>query len=192
MSLTTPDYGKAVLVRREFEALEQYDNAIITLTQAKLWAGVDGDELDGIIDDNIQEAMDLVQEELNLSLNIRKVTATFESFAAETRLPNGPVVDVLSVKRLDKGEVHDIEGWYRRGDSIYFETVYGYEHPYYRQGLEVEYLAGFWEVPAGLRAGIRQMMLTILNDREDVIMGGVGMSEIPSNSRRKLMKYRRY
>jgi len=190
MSLTTPDYGKAVLVRREFEALEQYDDAIITLTQAKLWAGVDGDELDGIIYDNIQEAIDLVQEELNLSLNIRKVTATFESFAAETRLPNGPVVDVLSVTKLDGDDTETITGYYTRGDSIYFDTVYGYEHPYYRQGLEVEYLAGFWTIPAGLRAGIRQMMLTILNDREDTVLGGV--TEIPSNSRRKLMKYRRY
>ena len=190
MSLTTPNYGRAVLVKREFEPLEQYDNTIIGLTEAKLWAGVDGNELDGIIDSNIAEAIDLVQEELNLSLNIRKVTATFESFAAETKLPNGPVVDVLSVKRLDKAESDDVDGWYRRGDSLYFETVYGYEHPYYRQGLEVEYLAGFLEIPKGLKAGIRQMMLTILNDREDTVMGGV--TEIPSNSRKKLMKYRRY
>ena len=190
MRLTTPDYGRAILVRREFESLEQYDNDIITLPEAKIWAAVDGDDIDFIIDSNIREAIDLVQEELNLSLNIRKVTATYESFAAETKLPNGPVVDVLSVTRLDKDQAHDVTGWYRRGDSIYFERVYGYEHPYYRQGLEVEYLAGYLQIPVGLKAGIRQMMLTILNDREDTVLGGV--TEIPSNSRRKLMKYRRY
>lgn len=190
MSLTTPNYGRAVLVKREFEALEQYDTSILTLPKARLWAGIDGEEYDGILTDNIEEAIDLVQEELNLSLNIRKVTATYESFAAETKLPNGPVVDVLSVTRLDKGDTETVTGYYRRADSLYFETIYGYEHPYYRQGLEVEYLAGFWEIPKGLRAGIRQMMLTILNDREDTVLGGV--TEIPSNSRRKLLKYRRY
>lgn len=190
MSLTTPDYGKAVLVKREFETLEQYDNTIISVATAKLWAGFDESEFDDIIEGNIEEAIDLVQEELNISLNIRKITATFESFSAETKLPNCPLVDVLSVTRLDKDETETITDYYTRGDSIYFDKVYGYSHPYYRQGLEVEYLAGYLEIPKGLIAGIRQMMLTILNDREDTVLGGV--TEIPSNSRRKLMKYKRY
>lgn len=191
MRLTTPDYGKAVLVGREFEALEQYDQSILTLSKAKLWAGIDEAEYDDLLTDIIDESLDLVQEELNLSLNIRKVTATFDSFAAETRLPNGPVQDVLSVTRLDGDDTKSIEGWYRRGDSIYFNTLYGYEHPYYRQGLEVEYLAGFWEIPKGLRAGIRQMMLTILNDREDTVVGTIA-GYMPETSRKKLLKYKRY
>lgn len=190
MSLTTPNYGRAVLVGRDFEVLSQYDADIITLDEARLWASVDGNEYDDLIYGIIEEAIDLVQEELNISLNIRKVTATYESFSAQTKLPNGPVVDVLGVKRLDGDEEHNVTDYFRRGDTLYFEKVYGYDHPYYRQGLNVEYLAGFLEVPKGLRSAIRQMALTILNDREDNVLGSV--VEIPSSSRKKMMKYKRY
>jgi hypothetical protein len=188
--LRTPDHGRASLARTEFERLEEYDDEAVTLSEAKLWAAIDTDDFDVAVFDAIDGVIDLVQEDLNCSLVPRKVTATFESFATETRLPYGPVLDVFSVKRLDMDEEIDIEGFYRRGDSLYFDQVFGYEHPFFRQGLEVIYLAGYHEIPFGIKQGLKQAILTTLNDREDNAMGAV--SEIPSNSRRKLMKYRRY
>jgi hypothetical protein len=188
--LRTPNLGRASLIDVQFERVEEYDYTIFSEADIKLFARVNNDLEDVLISDIIDEVSDLAQTELNTSFQPRKVTATFESFASETKIPYGPVLDILSISRLDKDEEEEIEGWYRRGDLLYFDTVYGYDSPYYRQGLEVEYLAGYLQIPAGIKNGLRQAITTSLEDREDNVLGSV--SEIPSNSRRKLLKFRRY
>lgn len=185
--LRTLNRGRASLVSVDREAVEGYGASVPFV---KDWARIDGDLEDDLIEALVGEVIDLAEEETRTLFSVQKVTAVYDSFAAETRLPFGPVVDVLSVTRLDRDETEDIEGSYRRGDYLYFEKVYGYEHPFYRQGLEVEFLAGHIEMPKGLQLAIRQAFLTAYEDRQDNVLGSA--DTIYSNSRRKFLKYKRY
>lgn len=157
----------------------------------KEWARLDDSHPDvELAESVVLEVIDLAEQETGTLFSKQIVTATYDSFAHETRLPFGPVEEILSVCRLDRNQRHPITGWYDRGDYIYFESIYGYEHPYYRQGLEVKYKAGMGEVPLGLQLAIRQAMLTDFEDRQDNALGSA--ARIYSNSRRKFMKYRRF
>jgi hypothetical protein len=185
--LRTRDTGSVSLVSVKREPVEGYGASV---SFVKDWARIDGNLEDSLIESVVSEVIDLAEEEIRTLFSIQKVTAIYDSFAAQTKLPFGPVVDVLSVERLDVDQSHDIENWYIRGDYLYFDKVYGYEHPYYRQGLEVEFLAGFIEMPKGLQLAIRQSFLTEYEDRQDNVLGSA--DRIYSNSRKKFLKYKRY
>lgn len=179
--LRTPNTGRASIVSKK----KSGNDTIISFV--KDWSRIDGDTDDMLIAEMIGEVLDLAEEETNTLFSVQDCEAVYDSFASETKLPYGPVVEVDSVKRLDKDEEHEIEGWYLRGDYIYFDKVYGYEHPYYRQGLKVEFKAGFEEIPRGVELGLRQSFLTNYEDRQDNVQGQAG--RIYTNSRKKFMKY---
>lgn len=184
------DYGKSILSRTKFKDLEESVEAILSLSDVKDWAKITHDLEDSMIQGAIDDIIGVTQEEMNFSLYPREIVATYESFAAETRLPYGPVIEISKVERLDRGDKKSITDYYLKGDSIYFDKTYAYDSPYYRQGLEVTYTAGYDFIPKGILLPLKQAILTAINDREDNVLGGV--TEIPSNSRRKLLKFKRY
>lgn len=181
--LRTVDKGRASLVSVHREGGD------LTIPLLKEWARIDGIDA-AIVDVTAQEVVDLAEEEINVLFSEQEVTAVYDSFAAETKLPFSPVVEIHSVKRLDKDEEHEVD-FYRRGNYLYFDKVYGYEHPYYRQGLKVVYTAGHSELPKGLQLAIRQSFLTAYEDRQDQTIGTM-TQRVYNNSRRKFLKYKVY
>lgn len=174
--LRTLDRGQTRLVGVKFEDIEEYSPILVSLEDAKLWARVDGDDEDDLIEMIIDESIDQAQEITNSSFSPRKVIATFSSVADEVYLPYGPVIDVLSVK---DGE-DDIEFEFEN-EALRIES---------RGACVVTYLAGYEPVPDGVKLALRKMIASAYDDREDAVMGGV--SEMPNSSRKILMRYRRF
>ena len=174
--LRTVDRGQTRLVGVKFEDTEESAPVLVSLEDAKLWARVDGDDEDDLIEMIIDESIDQAQEITNSSFFPRKVIATFSSVSDEVYLPYGPVIDVISVK---DGE-DDIEFTFEN-EALRIES---------RGACVVTYLAGYEPVPDGVILALRKMIASAYDDREDAVMGGV--SEMPNYSRKILMRYRRF
>src|SRR5690625_429738 len=181
--MRTLDYGRAILVDVEFDGdtLAPFNDEEIE--RWVKFADPDAAEV-------AAEITDLAQEMLSCSISERTVIAEFETYAAATKLPYGPVQEIEEVVQLNRGAENEITGYHVRGDTIYFAESSGADHPYYRAGLRVTYRAGYRQIPAGLKAGLRQAIATALSDRQDNVLGAA--SEIPTSSRKKLLKWRRY
>lgn len=184
MRLTTPDYGVNRL--RSVESSDS-SGAYITLPDAKLWLRKDGNDEDTLIKDLINAAVAEAESILGRSLVEKRYTAIWTTFSAEVVLPFTPVSEIISVERIDRGELKEITGYYRIADSLRFEKVYGVSSPYYQQGLKVVYDAGVSDV--GVKSAIKQMILTNYEDRQD---NADQIMEVPSNSRKKLLRFKRY
>lgn len=185
MSLTTPDYGRNRLVdvtHTQGDALDY-----ITLAEAKLWLRVDGDDEDDLIEEALDDVIGQAETMMARSLIEKTYTATYATFSAEVPVPFAPIDEIISVHRINQGEEVEITGYYVIADRLRFETVYGDSHPYYQQGLKIIYTAKADSVP--VKTAIKQMLLTNYEDRQD---NADSIMEVPSNSRKKLMRFRRY
>lgn len=185
MRLTTPDYGRNRLI----DVTHTQGNVLdyITLAEAKLWLRVDGDEEDDQITELLDEAVQQAEQVTGRSLTEKTYTATYATFSAEVPVPFAPIDEIISVHRLNQGEEVEITGYYVIADRLRFETVYGDSHPYYQQGLKIVYTAKVDSVP--VKTAIKQMLLTNYEDRQD---NADSIMQVPSNSRKKLMKFKRY
>jgi len=157
--------------------LEEPDRSLFTIEQIKAWGAIDGTAMDEMIQEAIDGMVDLAQEELNISILPRTVQATYESTIGVVSPPYGPIIEIESVKDLSGDDM----GYRMVGDLIY---------PAKKSGCVITYQAGHETPPKGIEQALKQAILTAINDREDNALGGV--SRIPTSSRRKLMKYRRY
>lgn len=184
MRLTTLDFGVNRL--RSVES-ENATGEYVTLAEAKLWLRVDGDDEDSLIQGLIDDAVAEAERILNRSLIEKRYTAIWATFSAEVPLPFTPVSEIISVERINKGELEEITDFYSIADALRFEKTYGYESPYYQQGLKVVYDAGVSDV--GVKSAVKQMILTNYEDRQD---NADNIMEIPSNSRKKLLRFKRY
>lgn len=183
MKLITPDFGRNAL-NQVTQSNESGD--YVTLAQAKLWCKANDDEdalIQGLIDDAVRSA----EQTMGRSLISKRYTAIWDSFSADVRVPFTPVSEIVSIHRLDRGEEIEVTAYYRIGDSLRFDKVYGYSHPYYQQGLKVVYDAGIDDV--SVTGAIKQMILTNYEDRQD---NADNIMEVPSSSRKKLIQYKRY
>lgn len=178
MRLTTPDYGKNRLVKVDSaDVSDEY----ITLTQAKLWLRKDGTDEDTLIQEALNEAIETAETMLGRSLREKRYTAIWSEFKIEVPLPYVPVSEIVSVQRIDgNGDFETITDYYLLGDSIIFKKRYS-------GGLKVVYDTGVDSSP--VKGAIKQMLLTNYEDRQD---NAEMIMEIPSNSRKKLMRYKRY
>lgn len=184
MRLTTPDYG----VNRLLDVTSSdSEGDFVSLEQAKLWLRKDGDDEDALIEDLVNESVSHSENVLNRSLIAKTYTATWSSFSAEVPVPFSPIDEIISIHRIDKGEEVEITDYYVIADRIRFDKTYGVTNPYYQQGLKVVYKAKADDVP--VKSAIKQMILTNYEDRQD---NADQIMEVPSNSRKKLMRYKRY
>lgn len=180
-NLKTYHFGNTILDKVEFSSKDDVD---LSFLDVKDWAkSVDAD--DSVLTDVMYGVVDEYSQMLNASLVDQTVTATFQSYGKEVKLPYSPVISVTTVKSLDEGVKTDIEtdNYYLQGDSLFFEVLEN-------TGLEVVYEAGYGTLPSGLKQALKQAILTAYNDREDNALGGV--SNIPSNSRKRALRYKRY
>jgi len=185
MRLTTPNYGYNRLISVTHEDIAAGD--YIALAEAKLWLRVDHDEEDSLIQELLGDAIAQAETIMGRSLIEKTYTAIWASFSAEVPVPFAPIDEIISVHRINQGEEVEITGYYVIADRLRFETVYGDSHPYYQQGLKVVYTAKADSVP--VKTAIKQMLLTNYEDRQD---NADSIMEVPSNSRKKLMRFRRY
>lgn len=149
---------------------------IVSLADAKAWLRVDYDDDDTIIQAVIDECVSQAQEITQSSFYTRTIKTIYDDTSAKFRLPYGPVQEITSVVNAD-------------GDAL------GYTYEYEMMEVNgspaiITYEAGYENLPAGILLALRKMILSNYDDREDNVMGGV--TEISNNSRKMLMRYRRY
>ena len=178
MRLTTPDYGK-----NRLQSVESSDDSgvYISLDQAKLWLRKDGTDEDALIQEALDEAIETAESILWRSLKAKTYTAIWSEFTLEVPLPFVPVSEITSVQRIDSdGELKNITDYHVLADSIIFRKRY-------TGGLKVVYDSGVDNSP--VKGAIKQMLLTNYEDRSDQ---ADQIMEVPSNSRKKLMRFKRY
>jgi len=184
MRLTTPDYGRNRLIE---VVSSDPKGEYISLSNAKLWLRKDGDDEDDLITEALDDVIGQAETMMGRSLIEKTYTATYATFSAEVPVPFAPIDEIISVHRLNQGEETAITGYYVIADRLRFETVYGDSHPYYQQGLKIVYTAKADSVP--VKTAIKQMLLTNYEDRQD---NADSIMQVPSNSRKKLLKFKRY
>lgn len=184
MSLITPDYGRNRLIE---VVPSDPEGEYISLSDAKLWLRKDGDDEDDLIEEALDDVIGQAETMMGRSLIEKTYTATYATFSAEVPVPFAPIDEIISVHRINQGEEVEITGYYVIADRLRFETVYGDSHPYYQQGLKIVYAAKADNVP--VKTAIKQMLLTNYEDRQD---NADSIMQVPSNSRKKLLKFKRY
>lgn len=149
----------------------------ITVVTARAWCKTDSTQ-DSEVEALIEETVDLAENEFNLTIIDKTVTATFGQYGSEVRLPFAPVKAITSV------EVEDEEVDYKQvGDSLRFSE--------FGKGiLVVTYTTGYTVLPKGLKLAIKKAVLSAFEDRQDSVLGGVG--KLPNHSRALFKKYRNY
>lgn len=181
-SMRTAPQGTAELNKVEFS--NQGDTPV-DVSDVKLWMRREGvaveipqikDLIDGVVDELI--------EITNASLISQTITATYTSFSRDIKLPYGPVNAITSVSTLYEGAETALttDDYYLHGDTLIIKKLEN-------KGLKVVYTSSGY-FPAGLKTALLQSVLTTYNDREDNIMGGV--VKIPTNSRAKALRFKRY
>lgn len=174
MKLITRSKGNTRLASVTYE--NTGDLPVETAT-ARLWCKTDSTQ-DAEIEALIKETVDLAENEFNLTIIDKTVTATFAEYGEEVSLPFAPVKAITSVE-VD-GEAVDYE---LVGDSLLFDT--------WGNGvLVVTYTTGYTILPEGLKLAVKKAVLSAFEDRQDTVLGGVGM--IPNHSRALFKKYRNY
>ena len=190
--LSTPHYGENLLVDVSYS---NTGNAPIDVSDVKKWAKVDFTEDDSIISDLIDEVIDMVENELDLTIVDKTVTAVYEEFAARIALPFAPVDSITSVKTLDEGSVDetltDGEDYYLQGNNLYLETQWKASDPWFKKGLEVVYDCSQPNLPAGIKLGLKKAILSNYEDRQDVV-GGMSATELPNSSWKHLKRYKNF
>lgn len=179
--IKTASFGNTILDKVEFSDKSEIDLAFFDIKEWAKSVDADDNQLDGVIESVVDEYSQMI----NASLIDQTVTATFQSYGREVKLPYSPVKSVTTVKSLKSGVKTDIEtdNYYLQGDSLFFDVLEN-------TGLEVVYEAGYGTLPSGLKGALKQAILTAYNDREDHALGGV--SSIPNNSRKRALRYKRY
>lgn len=106
----------------------------------------------------------------------------------EVRLPVGPLLSLSAVTVFDgEGEPHELELAQFELDAatprVLWPAAVEGASPRERQGIEIDYVAGFGEAPEDVPADLRQAMLTLVaywfEHRDAVIVAGSG-SVVPA------------
>lgn len=153
-------------------------SAPITSADVNTWAKTSGVDFA----DMIAECIDLAETEFNFSIIGKTIVATFDGAGRNVaRLPYGPVIAVSSV--TSDGTAVSSDNYKVRGNEIVFDFRY-------TTAIVVTYTTGFGTVPSGINLGLKKMVLSNYEDRQDNVLGGI--SHFPSHSRKLLMQYRNY
>lgn len=191
-NLKTPDTGQNRLLSVDYVNTGSTDD-IVTLAEVKAWSRVDFDADDSIKTDLINEIIDIAENELNLTILDKTVTAVYEEYGKVIPLPLGPVQSITSVKEIDEGTETTLtasDDYRLQGDHLYLETIWYSRDPWSKVNLEVVYDTGWTNLPKGIELGIKKAIMSNYQDREDLASGGV--TELPNSSWKHLKRYKRY
>jgi hypothetical protein len=176
MSLRTIDRSVGTLISVEYEGS---DLTPVTLTEAKLYARVDSDDENALLDILIEESVQAFQVFTGKMVFHQEVTATFQSEGYSIFiLPALPVVSITSVKKGDDDIEYDL-----KGDRLLVD-----EHG----AITVTYEAGLYEdnVSDRDKLGFLKWITSNYNDREDT--AGMSISQMPNSSKRIWARHKRY
>lgn len=166
---------------------------VLSTADAKAWMRVDTSADDSLIADLVAESIDFVEEQYGFQLIEKTVTVEYEYYGKEVRLPLYPVQSITSVKTIDASGTEETltvnEDYYITGDTLVLDNVYGWEVPDERIRLKVVYVAGYTSIPSGIVLGLKKLVASNYEDRQDVVEGSV--SEMPNSSKKHFKRYAR-
>ena len=171
MALITAAKGQTVL---ESVSYENTGELPVSVADMNVWTKTSSQ--DGEIDALIKEAVDIAENEFNLTIIDKTVTAVYSSYGQVISLPFAPVKSITSVQ-VD-GE--DVE-YTQAGRMLKFASFGTGE-------LTVIYTAG--PLPQGLKLAVKKAVLSAFEDRQDSVLNGVG--KMPNHSRAIFKKYKNY
>jgi uncharacterized phiE125 gp8 family phage protein len=164
---------------------------VLSTADAKAWMRVDTSADDSLIADLVAESIDFVEEQYGFQLIEKTVTVEYEYYGKEVRLPLYPVQSVTSVKAIDQDGTETTltvnEDYYLTGDTLVIDSVYGWEVPDDRIRLKVVYVAGYTSIPSGITLGLKKLVASNYEDRQDVVEGNI--SEMPNSSKKHFKRY---
>lgn len=179
-----------------FSTIDTGDNDstdVLSTVDAKLWMRVDTSADDSLIADLVAESIDFVEEQYGFQLIEKTVTVEYEHYGKEVRLPLYPVQSITSVKTIDASGTEETltvnEDYYLTGDTLVLDNVYGWEVPDERIRLKVVYVAGYTSIPSGIVLGLKKLVASNYEDRQDIVEGSV--SEMPNSSKKHFKRYAR-
>ena len=163
---------------------------VLSTADAKAWMRVDTSADDSLIADLVAESIDFVEEQYGFQLIEKTVTVEYEYYGKEVRLPLYPVQSVTSIKAIDQDGTETTltsDEYYLTGDTLIIDSVYGWEVPDDRIRLKVVYVAGYSSIPSGITLGLKKLVASNYEDRQDVVEGNV--SEMPNSSKKHFKRY---
>lgn len=172
MRLITRSKGNTALASISYE---NTGDLPVSVAEVNVWAKVSGQDAE--VEDLIKETVDIAENEFNLSITDKTVTAVYSDYGNVVRLPFAPIKEIVSVE--SDGEEVDYK---LVGDELQFETWGG--------ELEVVYETGYTTLPEGLKLAVKKAVLSAFEDRQDTVLGNVGL--IPQHSRALFKRYMNY
>lgn len=164
---------------------------VLSTVNAKAYARIDTSIEDTLITSLVAECIDLVEESYGFQLIEKNVVVEYEYYGKEIRLPLYPVQSITSVKTIDRVGTETTltanDDYYLTGDTLVVSTVYGWEVPDDRVRLKVTYVAGYTTIPSGITLGLKKLVTSMYEDRQDLVEGGV--SVMPNSSKTLFKKY---
>ena len=168
---------------------------LISVTDAKSWLKIDTSDEDDLIQDLIDEVTSDIENNYQIPVKSKDVTAVWENFASAVPLPFQPVSSITTVKTIESDGTTTtltVDEDYRLvGNRLLIDEICGYERPYNRTKLEVVYVSAFDSVPNDVRLALKKAVLSNFEDRQDVV-GGMSVSMLPNSSKKILSKYRKF
>lgn len=190
--LKTPYKGKTGPF--SYTTTDTGDNAstdVLSTSDAKSYARIDTSADDTLVGEMVSECIDLVEESYGFQLIEKNVIVEYEYYGKEVRLPLYPVQSITSVKTIDRvgteTTLTNNDDYYLTGDTLVISRVYGWEVPDDRIRLKVTYVAGYSSIPSGITLGLKKLVASMYEDRQDLVEGGV--SEMPNSSKTLFKKY---
>lgn len=172
----------------------------VSLAEAKAFLKVDDDAEDGLIETLIGAARLHVEGITGKALMAQSWRIVLDRWPEERwlRLPMTPLMEVTAIAAIDgNGASHDIGvgAFVVDGERLLVpDHVPGMPRLQARQGIEIDYVAGFGEAPEDVPADLRQAMLGLVahwhEHRDAVITAGSG-AVVPSGFDRLVAAHKR-
>jgi hypothetical protein len=169
MRLITRSEGSTVLERLSYV---NTGDLPVSVGEMQSYGKVSGqtDELADLID----QVVDIAENQFNMTIRNKTVTAVYSSFGKIVRLPFAPVLEIESVTTENEYEL--------QGNTLYFTTWGG--------SLTVVYKTGYAVIPSGLKLAIKKAVVSGFEDRQDV--AGMSVHLMPGHSQSLFKRYRNY
>ena len=172
----------------------------VSLGQAKAFLKVDDEAEDGLITTLIGAARLHVEGVTGRALLAQSWRSVLDDWPANgwVKLPVGPLISVTAITAYDgDGEAHalGLGQFLSEPDRLIVpHSVAGMPVLQERQGIEVDFVAGFGSEPEDVPADIRQALLALVSywfeHRDAVIVAGSG-SVVPSGFDRLVARHKR-
>lgn len=172
----------------------------VSLAEAKAFLKVDDDAEDGLIETLIGAARLHVEGITGKALMAQSWRIVLDSWPEERwlRLPMTPLIAVSEISAIDEaGASHEVavDGFVADGERLIVPGhVPNMPRLQGRQGIEIDYVAGFGEAAEDVPADLRQAMLGLVahwhEHRDAVITAGTG-AVVPSGFDRLVAAHKR-